>query len=116
MGSIVAKRTEQGTFERSLRMVRASLFTLLALAIGKDFCDDNEKIKELQNGVLKYLKYDSIEVLRTMGLSSTLEGWPDVLREFVEHNEILDVLAINKPNLTDYNLEVRDLFVFAGFL
>ena len=116
MGTIVAKRKEQGVFDRPLRMLRASMFALLAFAAGKDFCEENDSIKAIQLGVLKFLRFDSIEVLRTMGLTQILEGWPDVLREFVDLNEVVDVLAINKPGLSDYNLEVRDVFVFAGFL
>lgn len=38
------------------------------------------------------------------------------MHDFCESNELTDVLTINKPNLLDYNVEVRDFFCYAGYL
>lgn len=51
-----------------------------------------------------------------MGIYSHLEGWRYVLKDFCESNELTDVFCVNKPNLSDYNLEARDIFCYAAVL
>ena len=118
MGTVVRKHSSQCLLDRPLRMLPASLFTLLVMADGGKFSLSSPHLTDkLHEAIIDFLKSDNDEALHSKNkLTNTLVGWQGVLQEFCEQNEITDVYSVNQPNLNGfYNLE-KDYYVYAAYL
>jgi len=55
-------------------------------------------------------------MLQQMNIQKKLEGWPQILQDKCQNNELTDVAAINEPYFEDPNLTKKEVYVYAGFL
>lgn len=62
-GSFVKRSPGQGLFDRKLKMLRTSLYCLLAVSRCQHFSDSKEEYQAIEEGVLRYLKNDAFELL-----------------------------------------------------
>lgn len=116
MGSVVRKFERQRLFERKLKMLRTPLYCLLAICQCRDFFEDQRGVKALKKGAEKFMKTDSIALLERLNLDKKLKGWPHILNDMANHNELTDVRTINLPDLSAYNVEAQEWFTFADFM
>ena len=96
--------------------MRAQLFTLLCISQSQYFLTQELQSKHIKDGVIKYLDYDSKSMLQQMNIQKKLEGWPQILQDKCQNNELTDVAAINEPYFEDPNLTKKEVYVYAGFL
>lgn len=115
-GTVVRKDSSYATFQRKLKMLRVPLFALLAVCQMEGFADDVQMVNELKEGALKFLRSDTQEVIKQLGLDTCFLGWQSIINDMVNNNELTDVKAINLPDLSGYNVDRLDFFVFAGYL
>lgn len=114
-GTIVNRRATQDVFDRKLKMVRTPLYCLLAICQTREFFPDQKLVHGLKEGVQLFLKNDNWELLDHLRIKNKFSGWSHVLNDMALHNELTDVRAINRPEVSAYNVEVKDWFTFAGF-
>lgn len=57
-GTVVNKLPLQNHFERRLKMLRTPIFGLLSVCQQEDFCNKQETIDQIKEGVLMFLKID----------------------------------------------------------
>ena len=50
-----------------------------------------------------------------MDLGTCFLGWQDIMNDMINHNELYDIKTVNLPDLSTYNIEKLDFFVFGGF-
>ena len=103
-------------FERKLKMIRAPIFSLLAVSRCQNFTEDQAQYQRIMQGILRYLKDDAYDLLSQMEMRETLTGWKHVMNDMCLNNELTDVRVVNFPELNKRNLEKQDWFCFAGFL
>lgn len=115
-GTVVSRGSHHAAFERKLKMLRLPLYALLSILQCKDFTETKTQIEDIKEGIQKFLVYDSSEILDHLQVKESLFGWRHIINDMVNNNEILDVHTINIPDLTAYNIDRQDVFVFAGLL
>lgn len=115
-GSLVKRLPGQGLFERKLKMLRTTLYCLLAVSRCRHFSDSKEEYQAIEEGVLRYLKTDAFELLEQMEMRESMDGWRHVLSDLALNNELADMRVINLPDLNEQNIEKQDWFTFGGFV
>lgn len=109
------------TFSRKLRMMRADLFALLMISDRKDFFDDPEETKIIQNNVVHFLRGEYNERVKTINVFKQLKGWNRVLNQKCYQNHVHPVTKVNTPECIrdSYSppvTEGSDHYVFGAYL
>lgn len=103
-GTVVTSKNNQGIFERKLKMLRAPIFSLLAVCQCKEFADKEKQVETVKNGIIRYLKTDAYEILEQMDVLKVFGGWQHIINDIALNNELTDVRPLNFPELNAYNL------------
>ena len=114
-------------FERKLRMLRADLFTLLSICQADEFFKSPRDSEIIKNSIIKYLESEDADKLQDAAILDRLKGWNKLLHQKCNINQVVDMLAINQPEMvqkSNYLNEKyvsfedpnRDIFVYAAFL
>ena len=74
-GTVVNKLKGQPQFHRKLKMIRASLFTMMCISGSRIFISERYQTHKLKNGCIRYLDFDNIDVLEGMNIKEKLDGW-----------------------------------------
>ena len=96
-------------------MIRAPIFTVLCLSGSALFISTKTQTKNLKQAALKYLDLDKEQVLDQLGINEMLSGWPQILDDKCNRNELTDVHQINSPDFTE-EIEQKDIFVYSNYL
>ena len=64
-----------------------------------------DEIPNLKKQIKAFLETDNWDTIREMGIASKLEGWAYILNDMANHNELTDLRAINRPEMSAYNVE-----------
>lgn len=104
-GSVVNRGPGYHLFERKLKMIRLSLFSLLSIIQCKNLVNEDSQIGSIKRGITKFLKCDVNEVLRRLDIDKSLKGWPMVINDMCLQNELTDSKSVNMPNLKSSYIE-----------
>lgn len=69
-GTIIQKESFYSTFQRKLKMLRVPIFSLLALSQVEGFASNVDMVNEIKEGVLKFLRNDTQEIIKQLGLDN----------------------------------------------
>ena len=67
-GSVVNKGNNQGIFDRKLKMMRASLFTLLSISHSREFTKSKLHSKFIKEAIIKFNQFDSDNVMNEISI------------------------------------------------
>lgn len=74
-GTLINHKPGQAVFERKLKMLRTSLYSLLSVVQCYKFAENDEQVDEVKDAVLAFLTNDSDEVFKQNHIKECLDGW-----------------------------------------
>ena len=114
-GSIVNRAIGQENFDRKLKMVKASIFSLFQLMSIKKLGMNGDHKKVIAEAMQMFLQNESYHLLRQLNINEKLEGWEKLIKESSLNNELFDVKNINLPDFSN-ELRDKDVYMFAASL
>ena len=80
-GSLVNRGLSQKNFDRKLKMMKASVYTLLQLTQSRLFVETENQQKIIDDAVRYILVSESYNLLDQLDISDKLEGWDKFLEQ-----------------------------------
>ena len=88
-----------GGFKRKLKMLRADLYSVLAMSNSSTFITEKKQSRAIRRGIEQFC-LDS-QKIKMQECLDQFSGWESVLADYVLRNELNDVETVNFPKRID---------------